>query len=140
MCRPVLRGLRANVKAGIDGTVICTGSKVVIPAKAGIQPTEQLMRMKQYWVYMCASDRNGTLYIGVTGDLIRRMAEHKEKVVKGFTKKYGVSRLVYYETHESIESAIIRETQMKKWNRLWKLRVIEEMNPEWHDLFDEIYA
>ena len=96
--------------------------------------------MKQYWVYILASKRNGTLYIGVTGDLIRRTAGHKEKTVDGFTKKHEVTKLVYFETHESIEHAIIREKQLKKWNRLWKLRLIEENNPEWNDLFEKIIA
>ncbi|HMS30960.1 MAG TPA: GIY-YIG nuclease family protein [Candidatus Saccharibacteria bacterium] len=89
------------------------------------------------YVYILANDRNGTIYIGVTSHLVRRITEHKQKVVEGFTKKYGVSKLVWYEIHDTIESAIEREKQMKKWKRLWKLREIEEMNPEWRDLSDE---
>lgn len=89
------------------------------------------------YVYILASDRNGTLYIGVTSNLVKRVGEHKEKTVEGFTKKYGVSKLVWYEEHEYIESAILREKQLKKWNRLWKLREIEEANPDWNDLSDE---
>jgi len=94
--------------------------------------------MKQGYVYILASERNGTLYIGVTSDLIKRIHEHKEAVVEGFTKDYSVKTLVYYEPHDSIESAIHRETQMKKWNRQWKLELIEKDNPEWKDLYEEI--
>jgi putative endonuclease len=93
--------------------------------------------MKQPCVYILASKRNGTLYIGVTTDLYGRMAEHKQGLIEGFTKKHGVTQLVYYEMHETMEDAIRREKQLKKWNRLWKLRIIEEVNPEWQDLFDE---
>jgi putative endonuclease len=85
-----------------------------------------------------ASKQNGTLYIGVTGDLAKRAWEHKNKLLEGFTKKYGVHRLVYYEMHGDMLSAIAREKQMKKWNRAWKLELIEEKNPEWNDLWDEI--
>ena len=93
--------------------------------------------MKQPCVYILASKRNGTLYIGVTSDLYGRMAEHKQGLIEGFAKKYAVTRLVYYEMHETMEEAIRREKQLKKWNRLWKLRIIEEANPEWLELFDE---
>jgi len=85
-----------------------------------------------------ASKRNGTLYIGVTSDLIRRITEHKNDLVDGFTKKYGVHRLVYYEGPVSFEGAVTREKKLKKWNRIWKLRIIEEKNPEWKDLFDDL--
>lgn len=94
--------------------------------------------MHQYSVYILASKRNGTLYIGVTNDLIRRVWEHKDKLVKGFTKKYGVDKLVYYEVTENIESAILREKQLKKWNRAWKIRLIQEKNPQWKDLYFEL--
>ena len=93
---------------------------------------------KQPCVYILASKRNGTLYIGVTSDLIKRIYEHKNDLVAGFTRKYKVHRLVYYETHDSMESAISREKQIKKWNRDWKLRLIEERNPDWRDLWEEI--
>lgn len=93
---------------------------------------------KQYYVYILASGRNGTLYIGVTSDLIKRVYEHKNNLVEGFTRKYDVHDLVYYEVTESIESAINREKQMKKWNRAWKIRVIEKENPEWKDLYSEL--
>ena len=94
--------------------------------------------MKSYYVYILASKRNGTLYIGVTNDLIKRIYEHKNDLVEGFTKKYQVHQLVYYEETSDIQSAITREKQMKKWNRKWKLELIESTNPEWKDLYDEI--
>ncbi|HET7850423.1 MAG TPA: GIY-YIG nuclease family protein [Pseudolabrys sp.] len=90
---------------------------------------------RQYYVYILASKIGGTLYIGVTNDLIRRVYEHREKLVEGFTKKYGVAKLVYFEVHSEIEAAITREKQMKKWNRAWKVRLIEEFNPNWDDLY-----
>jgi len=90
---------------------------------------------KQYYVYILASKRNGTLYIGVTADLIRRIYEHKNKLVEGFTQKYNVHDLVYYEVTESVEGAIAREKQLKKWNREWKVRLIEKGNPDWKDLY-----
>ena len=92
--------------------------------------------MKQPAVYILAGKRNGTLYTGVTSDLIKRVYEHKNDLVEGFTKKYGVHRLVYFEQCEDMTSAISREKQIKKWNRNWKLRLIEERNPEWRDLYD----
>lgn len=93
---------------------------------------------KSYWVYILSSKRNGTLYIGITNNLLKRVWEHKNKKVEGFTKKYEVNHLVYYEIHENPESAIMREKQIKKWNRLWKIRIIEEMNPTWKDLYEDI--
>ncbi len=95
---------------------------------------------KRFWVYMLASGRNGTLYIGVTSDLVKRVWQHKEGFVDGFTKKYGVKSLVWFEPHESAEAAIGREKQLKRWNRAWKVTLIEEMNPYWNDLYDEIAA
>jgi putative endonuclease len=94
--------------------------------------------MKQPCVYMLASTRNGTLYIGVTSDLVRRVYDHKNGSVEGFTKRYGVHTLVWYESHESMESAITREKRMKKWNRDWKIRLLEELNPDWKDLYPSI--
>ncbi|MDE3037198.1 MAG: GIY-YIG nuclease family protein [Pseudomonadota bacterium] len=94
--------------------------------------------MKMYYVYILANIRNGTLYIGVTNDLIRRVCEHKNDLADGFTKKYGVHMLVWYEATENIEAAITREKQIKKWNRKWKLELIEKMNPDWKDLYEEI--
>ena len=94
------------------------------------------MRLKTPCVYILASGPNGTLYIGVTSDLYARMAQHAQKLIPGFTAKYDVTHLVYFELHETMEQAIKREKQIKEWKRLWKLRIIEEMNPEWIDLFD----
>ncbi len=94
--------------------------------------------MKKGYVYVMTNKKFGTLYIGVTSDLIKRIWEHKEKNTEGFTKKYNLNRLVYYEIHENIESAIYREKQMKEWNRNWKLRQIIDFNPEWKDLYDDI--
>jgi putative endonuclease len=90
---------------------------------------------RSYYVYILASRRNGTLYIGVTNDLIRRVWEHREGLVPGFTKTYGVKMLVYYEMFEMISAAIYRETRLKKWNRKWKLDLIESTNPGWKDLY-----
>jgi len=94
---------------------------------------------KTYFVYILASHRNGTLYAGVTSNLIKRIWEHKNKILDGFTKKYDVSRLVYYETTNDINSALLREKQLKKWNRQWKLELIEKENPDWVDLAVEYY-
>ena len=94
--------------------------------------------MKSYYVYILASKRNGTLYIGVTNDLVRRIYEHRNGLVEGFTKKYSVHMLVYYERCENIETAIQREKRLKVWHRNWKTRIIEEANPDWKDLFDVI--
>ncbi len=93
---------------------------------------------KTYHVYILASKRNGTLYIGVTNGLARRVWEHKEGLISGFTKKYDVKLLVYYEEFQDIHEAIGREKLLKGWNRAWKLRIIEEMNPEWRDLYDDL--
>ena len=92
--------------------------------------------MKRPCVYILASGRSGTLYVGVTSDLAGRISIHIQDLLPGFTSKYRVHRLVYYEMHETMEAAIGREKQLKKWNRLWKLRLIEAANPEWIDLFD----
>lgn len=93
--------------------------------------------MKTYYVYIMTNKRNGTLYSGVTNDLIRRVWEHKAELIDGFSKRYGTKMLVYYESTSDIEAAIYREKQMKKWNRKWKLEVIEKENPEWIDLYEE---
>jgi len=94
--------------------------------------------LKTYYIYILASRRNGTLYIGITNNLVRRVYEHKNNLVKGFTLKYKVHRLVYYEQHDNVDSAIQREKQLKSWHRRWKIRLIEEMNPEWKDLYQDI--
>jgi len=93
---------------------------------------------KQPAVYILASKRNGTLYIGVTSDLVKRVWEHKNKMVEGFTKRYNVHRLVWFEMHESMESAIAREKRLKNWKRKWKLELIESNNPNWLDLYRKI--
>jgi putative endonuclease len=92
--------------------------------------------MKQPAVYILASARNGTLYVGVTSDLSLRMAQHDQGLIEGFTKRYDVKLLVYYEMHADMPKAIAREKQLKRWRRQWKLRLIEDMNPEWCNLFD----
>ena len=94
--------------------------------------------MKSYYVYILANKKRGTLYVGVTSDLKNRVFQHKEKLVDGFTKKYEVDKLVYFEDTNDIESAILKEKQLKKWNRAWKIRLIEETNPTWEDLYDKI--
>jgi len=92
----------------------------------------------RYYVYILASGIGGTLYISVTNDPVQRVFEYKSDVVEGFTKRYGVKRLVYYEQYDDIENAIRRERRVKKWNRAWKVRLIEEKNPNWIDLYPAI--
>ena len=96
--------------------------------------------MNQYYVYILASKRNGTLYIGVTNNLLKRVDEHKSNLIDGFTKKYNVHNLVYYEQYNDISCAITREKQMKKWKRQWKINLIEKFNPDWTDLFKDLTA
>jgi putative endonuclease len=107
-------------------------------SRGGGNPDRLKNAMKQYFLYILASKKNGTLYVGVTGDLLKRIYEHKQNIVEGFTKKYNVHTLVYYERYSDIVEAITREKQIKKWNRKWKLKLIEDMNPEWKDLYAEI--
>ncbi len=92
--------------------------------------------MKTYFVYIMASKKNGTLYIGMTNNLIRRVWQHKNDVHEGFTKQYSVHRLVWYEATNDVKGAIQREKQMKKWNRQWKINLIEKENPKWEDLYE----
>lgn len=106
-------------------------------AKAGIHWTDG-MRERRPCVYMLASRRNGTLYIGVTSDLVKRVWQHKHDVVDGFTNQYWVHAWVWYEMHDTMESAIAREKAMKEWQRAWKIRQIEEGNPDWKDLYESI--
>lgn len=96
------------------------------------------MGARSYYVYILASRIGGTLYIGVTNDLIRRVAEHKLQLVESFTKEYGVVRLVYFEQFDDPENAIKREKRLKKWKRDWKIALIEKDNPDWNDLYPEI--
>ncbi len=94
--------------------------------------------LKQSFVYIITNKRNGTLYIGITSNLKNRIYQHKNKEIEGFSKKHNLIKLVYFETHEDINYAIKREKNIKKWKRLWKLRLIEELNPTWRDLNDEL--
>ena len=94
--------------------------------------------MKTYYVYILASKRNGTLYIGITNNLMNRVYEHKHVMVKGFTKKYHVDKLLYYEETNDVNSAISREKKMKRWKRNWKISLIERTNPEWKDLYNNL--
>lgn len=98
------------------------------------------MQNKVSAVYILASSRNGTLYIGVTSNLVQRIWQHRTDLVDGFSKRYSVHLLVHYELHESVADAILREKQLKKWNRAWKLRLIERANPYWRDLWPEIIS
>jgi len=90
------------------------------------------------YVYIMASGRNGTLYIGVTGNLLKRAWEHREGIVDGFTRRYGCKLLVWFEGHDDLQEARQREVRLKKWNRSWKLRLIEELNPDWRDLYETL--
>ncbi|MET3106091.1 putative endonuclease [Oxalobacteraceae bacterium GrIS 2.11] len=97
--------------------------------------------MNRYsYVYLLASHRNGTLYLGVTSDLPKRVWQHKNQFVEGFSSRHNIDKLVWFEQHESMESAIVREKQIKKWNRAWKIRLIEATNPYWNDLYLELTA
>ena len=96
--------------------------------------------MKHFFVYILASERNGTLYIGMTSNLPQRIWQHKQKVADGFTERYGVAMLVWYAECDTAEAAITREKQLEKWNRAWKMRLIEEQNPTWRDLYDSIVS
>jgi putative endonuclease len=91
-----------------------------------------------YWMYILASKPRGTLYVGMTNDLVRRVAEHRDGLVPGFTKTYNVKMLVYFEEHESVLDAIKREKRVKRWRRAWKIELIREKNPDWRDMFGEI--
>jgi putative endonuclease len=97
-----------------------------------------MSKEKIFWLYILANKIGGTLYIGVTSDLVRRVFEHRSEVVRGFTKRYRVHRLVYFEQFSDVQTAIRREKRLKKWNRAWKVRLIEEANPNWDDLFPAI--
>ena len=94
--------------------------------------------MKTYYIYIFASKRNGTLYIGITNDLTRRVFEHKTGLVNGFTKKYSVNKLVYFESTNDVNAAILREKRLKKWKRQWKIELIEKLNPDWNDLSERL--
>ena len=106
----------------------------------GLTEGSRVTQMKSYYVYMLANKKYGVLYIGVTSDLIRRIYEHKNDLIKGFTNKYNTHDLVYYEIHTDIHDAIKREKRLKAWNRMWKVELIDRFNPEWRDLYMEIAA
>jgi putative endonuclease len=110
----------------------------VVPAFAGTQGWRRASNEKLPCVYILASQRNGTIYIGVTSDVVRRVWEHRSDAIPGFTRQHKVYVLVYVEFHENMESAILREKQLKRWKRTWKLNLIERDNPQWHDLYDEL--
>ena len=95
--------------------------------------------MSNHYVYILASKRNGTLYIGVTTDLAKRISQHRSKLIEGFTKKYNVTMLVYYEHYEDYQLAAVREANIKKWKRDWKIKLIEQSNPEWKDLYPDLF-
>lgn len=118
-------------------------NKAVISVKTGIQQLEFFICtlsniMSTYYVYILASKKNGTLYIGVTNNLARRVYEHRNDLIEGFTKKYNVHRLVFYEQFTDINNAIETEKRLKGWNRKWKIELIERTNPGWKDLYDEL--
>ena len=96
------------------------------------------MGARTFYVYILASRIGGTLYIGVTNDLVRRTYEHREGLVKGFTQRYGLKMLVYFERYDTPHAAIQREKNIKHWSRIWKLQLIETMNPQWRDLYNDI--
>ena len=96
------------------------------------------MTAKQYYIYIMTNKINTVLYIGVTSDLIRRVYEHKTKLIKGFTEKYNINKLVYFEATNDISGAITKEKQLKKWKRAWKEKLINEKNPEWRDLYNDL--
>jgi len=93
---------------------------------------------KQYYIYIMANEINTVTYTGVTDDLLRRIYEHKNKIIDGFTKRYNITKLVYFEAHENIENAIMREKQIKSWSRRDKVKLIKSINKDWHDLYDEL--
>ena len=130
------RGLRVEPAMTSCGQP-CAGARpprLSSRARPGIHFRRTIINMS-YWVYLLASRKGGTLYTGVTNNLVRRVFEHKNDVVEGFTQKYGVHTLVWFESTESIEAAIQREKQLKNWKRAWKVALIEKENPNWQDLY-----
>jgi putative endonuclease len=125
---------------GCTGALQCHGRYHPMSWPAGVRATQlkAVALSKNYFVYILASERNGTLYIGVTNNLIRRVSEHREGMVAGFTRKYGVSRLVYFEVFDCIEAALFRETRLKKYKREWKINLIQSRNVEWNDLYETL--
>jgi len=123
----------SRISANLEWTVLC-----VIRHSGGSRNPESETMDRQPAVYILTSKRNGTLYVGVTSNLAKRVWEHKNNLVEGFTRRYGLHRLVWYEVHETMESAIVREKGIKGWRRIWKLELIEATNPDWEDLYDTI--
>lgn len=105
---------------------------------ASQEPNPTFENMKTYYIYFITNKRNGTLYIGVSSDIKRRIYQHKNKLIDGFSKEHNLNKLVYYENINDINSAISREKQLKKWKRQWKINAIDKFNPEWRDLYDEL--
>ena len=126
-------GLAAARRPGMTGTETRHSA-----AERSEEPESITKGLTMYWVYILASRRHGTLYIGVTSDLVRRVYEHKNKLIKGFTSQYGVARLVWFEGYDDPTSAITREKELKKWRREWKVNLIEQDNPNWDDLYESI--
>jgi putative endonuclease len=103
-------------------------------------PLRHAQTMRQFYLYILASRPGGALYVGVTNDLVRRLYEHKHKLIKGFTAQYGIDKLVYFEVYDSVYATIQREKNIKHWPRVWKTRLIAQSNPTWRDLYEEIAA
>jgi len=118
---------------GVGFCVLSSPAQAGDPVNAGFA-----MGQRSYWVYILASQLGGTLYIGITSDLIRRVYQHREQQTRGFTKRYGVTRLVYFEQYDDPENAIRREKRLKKWTRAWKIQLIEKDNPNWDDLYPRL--
>jgi putative endonuclease len=131
------RSARAASGAGNQSPLVSGGDFCHTHFRASAIPVHEQMNAA-YFVYILASGRNGTLYIGVTNDLARRMAEHKGRFVPGFTRKYQVDQLVYFEAFASILEARAREHSMKRWRRAWKIELIEKLNPDWRDLTHDL--
>ncbi len=127
------------IEAGTIYRKLINGTIMEVMLKRKLMDTNHYCkRENRYYVYILASKRNGTLYIGVTSNLIKRIYEHKNNLIEGFTKKYNIHNLVYYEITEDVNSAITREKQLKIWKRNWKIELIEKNNPEWKDLYFEL--
>ncbi|MDE5452388.1 serine hydrolase [Bradyrhizobium sp. CSA112] len=143
-CRTAIAGLRRDDieqerEVDVDFCLALAIASLVIPGRALARARNPLIRsLMAYYVYLLASDKYGTLYLGVTNDIVRRVYEHKSKAVPGFTKRYAVDKLVWFEIYDDPVTAITREKELKKWRRDWKIRLIEERNPQWIDLYPQI--
>jgi putative endonuclease len=116
----------------------CPTALTVIARLVRAISTTTMPKQKQYWVYIITNKKNGSLYIGVTSDLVKRIWQHKQKLVEGFSSRYNLTQLVYLESYNDVELAIRREKRLKKYKRQWKINLIEQENPEWNDLYQEI--